>query len=142
MQFVSSFYYNLALLVYFDETTCEKLLFINYLIFLAAIPRPPPQMRTATRTPVVTPRVMPAKTKIMSILDRARIAMEESYGYEEPYEPTDPSYEYTPPAHARAAYSAHHYEPEYEPEYYREGSVAYGEYKITNLYFLLEDKSP
>lgn len=87
-------------------------------------------MRTATRTPVVTPRVMPAKTKIMSILDRARIAMEESYGYEEPYEPTEPGYDYTPPIHSRAAYAAHHYEPEYEPEYYREGSVAYGEYRL------------
>lgn len=83
-------------------------------------------MRTATRTPVVTPRVMPAKTKIMSILDRARIAMEESYGYEEPYEPTDPGYEYGPPSHSRPAYSGHHYEPEYEPEYYREDSATYG----------------
>lgn len=32
------------------------------------------------RSPVPTPRVMPAKTKILSILDRARVAMEESYG--------------------------------------------------------------
>lgn len=88
-------------------------------------------MRTATRTPVLTPRVMPAKTKIMSILDRARIAMEESYGYEEPYEPTDPGYAYSPPpsSHSRSAYPAHHYEPEYEPEYYRESSVPYGKYQ-------------
>lgn len=35
-------------------------------------------MRTATRGPVTTSRVMPAKTKIMSILDRARVALEES----------------------------------------------------------------
>lgn len=33
-----------------------------------------------TRSPLPTPRVMPAKTKIMSILDRARAAMEETYG--------------------------------------------------------------
>lgn len=95
---------------------------------LATIPRPPLQMRTATRTPVITPRVMPAKTKIMSILDRARIAMEESYGYEEPYEPSDPAYDhYTPPvSHSRSSYSTHHYEDEYEPEYYRESSSSYG----------------
>ncbi|XP_077283324.1 KH domain-containing, RNA-binding, signal transduction-associated protein 2-like [Arctopsyche grandis] len=40
-----------------------------------------------TRSPLPTPRVMPAKTKIMSILDRARAAMEETYGYEEDYKP-------------------------------------------------------
>lgn len=41
---------------------------------------------------------MPAKTKILSILDRARIAMEESYGgYEERdrYPPPPPDYEYS-----------------------------------------------
>lgn len=85
------------------------------------------QMRTATRTPVVTPRVMPAKTKILSILDRARIAMEESYGFEEPYEPSDPSYEHysAPVSHSRSSYSGH-YEDEYEPEYYRESATPYG----------------
>lgn len=96
---------------------------------VASSSRAPLQMRTATRTPVVTPRVMPAKTKIMSILDRARIAMEESYGYEEPYEPTDPGYAYTPPpSHSRSGYPPHHYEAEYEPEYYRESSVPYGKH--------------
>jgi KH domain-containing RNA-binding signal transduction-associated protein 3 len=93
----------------------------------AAIPRPPVAMRTATRTPVVTPRVMPAKTKIMSILDRARIAMEESYGFEDSYEPTEVYEPYTSSAvsHSRS-YSTHHYEPDYEPEYYRESSSSYG----------------
>lgn len=41
---------------------------------------------------------MPAKTKILSILDRARIAMEESYGgYDERdrYLPPPPDYEYS-----------------------------------------------
>ncbi|XP_044761942.1 KH domain-containing, RNA-binding, signal transduction-associated protein 3-like [Coccinella septempunctata] len=47
-------------------------------------PPPPSVMRTATRTPVMTPRVMPAKTKILSILDRARLALEESYSNDEP----------------------------------------------------------
>lgn len=89
-------------------------------------------MRTATRTPVVTPRVMPAKTKIMSILDRARIAMEESYGFEDAYEPPEPTgYEtYSSPiSHSRSSYSAaHHYEPEYETDYYRDSSAAYGKF--------------
>lgn len=86
-------------------------------------PRAP--MRTATRSPVVTPRVMPAKTKIMSILDRARVAMEESYGYEDPYEPAERYPErgggggsYTS---THTTYTAVPYEEEYEThEYYRE----------------------
>lgn len=93
----------------------------------ATLPRPPPIMRTATRTPVITPRVMPAKTKIMSILDRARVAMEESYGYdEEGYAPSPPSYEYSSSVPPSRSYSSHHYEPDYEPDYYREGSTSYG----------------
>ncbi|KAJ8925376.1 hypothetical protein NQ315_009207 [Exocentrus adspersus] len=89
------------------------------------IPRQPPIMRTATRAPVVTPRVMPAKTKIMSILDRARVAMEESYGYDDDgYVPSSPSYEYSPVPPSRS-YSSHHYEPDYSPEYYRESSTSY-----------------
>lgn len=83
-------------------------------------------MRTATRAPVVTPRVMPAKTKIMSILDRARIAMEESYGYEEPYEPSEPAYGHystsLPPV--SRSYSTSHVYDDYEAEYYKEGSSA------------------
>lgn len=57
--------------------------------------------------------------------------MEESYGYEEPYEPTEPGYAYTPspPTHSRSAYPGHHYEPEYEPEYYRESSIPYGKHR-------------
>lgn len=105
---------------------------MHHFYLAAAIPRPPLVMRTATRTPVITPRVMPAKTKIMSILDRARIAMEESYGYEEPYEPSDPAYEHysapPPVSHSRSSYAAaHHYEEDFEePEYYRESSSSYG----------------
>ncbi|XP_065168969.1 KH domain-containing, RNA-binding, signal transduction-associated protein 2-like [Atheta coriaria] len=93
-----------------------------------AMPRPPVQMRTATRTPVITPRVMPAKTKILSILDRARIAMEETYGFEEPFESSEPPYRYSSPpptTHYRSSSSSHHYDTEYEPSYYRESS--YGE---------------
>lgn len=99
-------------------------------ILRAAVPHPPVPMRTATRMPVTTPRVMPAKTKILSILDRARIAMEESYSgaYEEPYEPNEPAYDpySTSVSNSRSSYSTHHYEPhEYETEYYRESTSVY-----------------
>ncbi|CAH0760166.1 unnamed protein product [Diatraea saccharalis] len=52
-------------------------------------PRPPPG-RAPPRMPPPQPpmsRAMPAKNKVISILDRARSAMESSYGYEEPYPP-------------------------------------------------------
>lgn len=57
--------------------------------------------------------------------------MEESYGYEEAYEPSEPGYGYSPPppSHSRSPYPPqHHYEAEYEGEYYREGSVPYGKF--------------
>uniref|UniRef100_A0A1L8DGC0 Putative rna-binding protein sam68 n=1 Tax=Nyssomyia neivai TaxID=330878 RepID=A0A1L8DGC0_9DIPT len=95
-------------------------------------PRPPPvpTYYRAAPTPAPPPRnpstrtVMPAKQKIMSILDRARSAMEESYGppptsarqyeeavFEEPYE----GYTYSHTHHATAIPSRPRYEiPEYE----------------------------
>lgn len=86
-------------------------------------------MRTATRTPVITPRVMPAKTKIMSILDRARIAMEESYGYEDdPYEPAPATYDYSSSLSHSRSYSSHHYDDYEPPEYYRDSSSSYGKF--------------
>ncbi|GBP73707.1 KH domain-containing, RNA-binding, signal transduction-associated protein 2 [Eumeta japonica] len=45
-------------------------------------PRAPP--------PPHAQRVMPAKAKVMSILDRARSAMDDSYGYEESYDVREP----------------------------------------------------
>ncbi|KAF7273221.1 hypothetical protein GWI33_014073 [Rhynchophorus ferrugineus] len=84
-----------------------------------AITRTVVPMRTATRTPVITPRpVMPAKTKIMSILDRARVAMEESYGYDEDY--YDTAYIHAAPSATSKSRSYYTYD--YEPEYYRESS--------------------
>lgn len=73
----------------------------------------------------MTPRVMPAKTKILSILDRARMAMEESYGFEEAYEPNEAAaYDYMgSQGHARGRYNTG-YEVEPEAEYYTEGSTA------------------
>ncbi|XP_056633152.1 KH domain-containing, RNA-binding, signal transduction-associated protein 2-like isoform X2 [Diorhabda carinulata] len=82
-----------------------------------SIPRPlPPAMRTVTRVPVTTPRVMPAKTKIMSILDRARVAMEESYGYEDDYGSTSPGYSSF--SSSRAPYTSGYYD-DYETDYYK-----------------------
>lgn len=73
---------------------------------------------------------MPAKQKILSILDRARSAMEESYPtYEEPiYEGAPPTHyeNYAYPQHGHAAaprtnrYDGNEYDPEYRREYYRE----------------------
>lgn len=90
----------------------------------SAIPRPPPIMRTATRTPVITRPVMPAKTKIMSILDRARIAMEESYGlYEDSYDSPEPMYDYRPTSSAPRASgysSSSHYDDYATSDYFRD----------------------
>ncbi|XP_055705339.1 KH domain-containing, RNA-binding, signal transduction-associated protein 3-like isoform X2 [Phlebotomus papatasi] len=98
----------------------------------APVPAPPPRSPATGRT------VMPAKQKIMSILDRARTAMEESYGppptsarqYEEAPIFEDPPYEsYSYSHHAsvpsRTRYEIPEYDaPEYRREYYR-GSPTY-----------------
>ncbi|CAH1117122.1 unnamed protein product [Phaedon cochleariae] len=119
-----------------------------------AAPRapPPPSMRPSASggvgggRPASQPRgVMPAKTKIMSILDRARVAMEESYGYEEEqYEGGAGGYEeYVPRGGGGGGYGmgggggggGHHYvEPEYEGDYYRQSASSYG---FRTLYPLL-----
>ncbi|XP_028128321.1 KH domain-containing, RNA-binding, signal transduction-associated protein 2 isoform X2 [Diabrotica virgifera virgifera] len=82
-------------------------------------PPPPHAMRTATRAPVHTPRVMPAKTKIMSILDRARVAMEESYGYEDDYGATSPPRYGNMYAPKVNDYTSGYYE-DYETDYYKD----------------------
>ncbi|GAB0091103.1 KH domain-containing, RNA-binding, signal transduction-associated protein 2 [Sergentomyia squamirostris] len=101
--------------------------------YYRAPPTPtPPKIGPSSRT------VMPAKQKIMSILDRARTAMEESYGppptsvrhYEEPAIYEEPVYEShhtyshhhtSTSGHSRPArYEVTEYEPpEYRREYYR-----------------------
>lgn len=72
---------------------------------------------------------MPAKQKILSILDRARSAMEETYpAYEEPIYEGAPAahydnYTYSQHAHSsvpRTRYDAAEYDAEYRREYYRE----------------------
>lgn len=77
--------------------------------------------------------VMPAKQKILSILDRARNAMEESYGgYEEPaYEaPPPPHYEtysYPPAPTSRSTrYDVPEYETtDYRRDYYHREATSY-----------------
>lgn len=77
---------------------------------------------------------MPAKQKILSILDRARNAMEESYGgYEEPiYEAPPPAAHYdayyppVAPTSRSSRYEVQDYEPtEYRRDYYHREATAY-----------------
>ncbi|XP_055312990.1 KH domain-containing, RNA-binding, signal transduction-associated protein 2-like isoform X1 [Sitodiplosis mosellana] len=94
---------------------------------------PSSRVSATTRSPVPagsSRTVMPAKQKILSILDRARTAMEETYpAYEDAiYEgaPTGhyDNYSYGHQAHTSAPrtarYDAADYEAEYRREYYRE----------------------
>lgn len=90
------------------------------------------RVSAATRSPVPagsSRTVMPAKQKILSILDRARSAMEETYPtYEEPIYEGAPahydnySYSHTHPSAPRASRyaDAADYDSEYRREYYRE----------------------
>ncbi|KAL2718720.1 hypothetical protein V1478_012596 [Vespula squamosa] len=69
---------------------------------------PPP----SNRGPIA--RSMPAKTKIFSILDRARAAMDQSYGYETPTPPLNNrvgthDYEYHPSSTTNTRYADRHY---------------------------------
>ncbi|CAB3229400.1 unnamed protein product [Arctia plantaginis] len=76
-------------------------------------PRPPPRMSPAP----LMQRQMPAKSKVISILDRARTAMEGSYPYEDQYgaAPEPPSYPLHPQIRGPVRGSA-------EPEFYYERS--------------------
>ncbi|XP_044727347.1 KH domain-containing, RNA-binding, signal transduction-associated protein 2-like isoform X3 [Chrysoperla carnea] len=90
----------------------------------------PSRSATAIPPPAGTRGVMPAKTKILSILDRARVAMEESYGavYDDPAYEAPPHHgvhersyvEYVAPS-SHAYSSSHHYD-EYDTEYYPSSS--------------------
>lgn len=90
---------------------------------------------------------MPAKQKILSILDRARNAMEESYGgYEEPiYEAPPPAAHYdayyppVAPTSRSSRYEVQDYEPtEYRRDYYHREATAYpGKWRCLNYGFLV-----
>ncbi|XP_028159899.1 KH domain-containing, RNA-binding, signal transduction-associated protein 2-like isoform X4 [Ostrinia furnacalis] len=88
----------------------------------AGPPRPPPG-RAPPRMPPAPPmpRGMPGKTKVISILDRARNAMENSYGgYEDPYAmPPEPPVSRQPRGPPRASEQEFYYD---RPDrYYDEG---------------------
>ncbi|XP_045762684.1 glycine-rich protein GRP33-like isoform X7 [Maniola jurtina] len=71
-------------------------------------PQRPPRPPTVPRMPPQGMRGMPAKTKVLSILDRARSAMETSYPYEDPYAAPEPHVRQAPRGPQRAP----------EPDYY------------------------
>ncbi|KAL2749129.1 hypothetical protein V1477_002739 [Vespula maculifrons] len=84
--------------------------------------RPTLQRSSRVSAPVLPPpsnrgpiaRSMPAKTKIFSILDRARAAMDQSYGYETPTPPLNNrvgthDYEYHPSSTTNTRYADRHY---------------------------------
>ncbi|CAD7088764.1 unnamed protein product [Hermetia illucens] len=87
--------------------------------------RPPAPVSTHPST-TSTRAVMPPKQKVLSILDRARSAMDEAYSrhYDEPISYEAPAYDsygygHAPPASSRAPYEVPEYEPaEYRREYY------------------------
>ncbi|XP_046415797.1 KH domain-containing, RNA-binding, signal transduction-associated protein 2-like isoform X3 [Neodiprion pinetum] len=70
---------------------------------------PPP----SSRGPITRP--VPAKTKVFSILDRARVAMDQSYGYEAPTPPPSSrvashhDYDYHPSSSSSSRYADRHY---------------------------------
>lgn len=106
---------------------------------------PPPQISMAARP-------VPPQKKVLSILDKARAAMEEAHvprpmapaaRYEEPvyehgYEPTYAYHPAGPPAprpkYAPAPQEAPEYEQEYRREYYREPAPYAGNYPPSSYY--------
>ncbi|XP_053671188.1 KH domain-containing, RNA-binding, signal transduction-associated protein 3-like [Anopheles nili] len=72
-------------------------------------------------------RSLPPQKKVLSILDKARSALEDTHmsRYEDTrYEQShyEPSYHFHPPPPARAKYDPNTYDPEYRRSYYRESS--------------------
>lgn len=83
---------------------------------------PPPHAvarPAAPRMPPAPMRPLPAKTKVFSILDRARAAMESSYSYEDPYAVPEPPVPRGPP---RAAPEPDYYYDRSQERYYDEDS--------------------
>lgn len=106
---------------------------------------PPPVLSRAEVLP--SQRVMPAKTKIMSILDRARVAMEETYGYDDPYE-TGPVVSSRHHVHAEVddygASSGAHYAGAYEPapRHHHHHAPPPVEHSVAHYYRHHHDDSP
>ncbi|XP_045455709.1 KH domain-containing, RNA-binding, signal transduction-associated protein 2-like isoform X1 [Melitaea cinxia] len=83
---------------------------------------PPPHAvarPAAPRMPPAPMRPVPGKTKVFSILDRARAAMESSYSYEDPYAVSEPPVPRGPP---RAAPEPDYYYDRSQERYYDEDS--------------------
>ncbi|CAH0717650.1 unnamed protein product, partial [Brenthis ino] len=78
-----------------------------------APPRMPPAPHHAPMRP------MPAKTKVFSILDRARTAMESSYSYDDPYAAPEPPMQRGPP---RAAPEPDYYYDRNQERFYEDDS--------------------
>lgn len=90
--------------------------------------RPPAHAPTQHPPPSGNRIAMPPKQKVLSILDRARSAMEDNYSSRHPYEepmayeqPAYDSYSYShaPPTSSRAPYEVPEYESEYRRDYYQ-----------------------
>ncbi|KAJ0171305.1 hypothetical protein K1T71_012855 [Dendrolimus kikuchii] len=85
--------------------------------------RPPPHAAMAPHAPH---RPMAAKTKVISILDRARSAMESSYSYDDPYAAHEPPMRVAPRAAEPDYYYERGHERYYEDEpYYKEETREY-----------------
>ncbi|KAK0180583.1 hypothetical protein PV327_002950 [Microctonus hyperodae] len=108
-------------------------------------PAPPPRSSRApssrmtmlppssTRGPIT--RSIPAKTKVFSILDRARVAMDQSYGYEDTAPPLPPSrsshhdYDYHHGSSSSSSrYSERHYSPSASEDVYASSRYTTYEY--------------
>ncbi|XP_026319773.1 KH domain-containing, RNA-binding, signal transduction-associated protein 2-like isoform X2 [Hyposmocoma kahamanoa] len=85
--------------------------------------RPGPPGRIPPRMPPAPPpmsRPMPAKNKVISILDRARSAMESSYSYDDPYASEPPVRGPPPRAPEPDFYFERSHDRYYEEDYYKE----------------------
>lgn len=92
--------------------------------------RPPPPHAARHPPPHAAHRSMPAKTKVISILDRARSAMESSYTYDDPYAAAEPQMRGARAADPEMYYERGHghggHERYYEEEpYYKEEAREY-----------------
>ncbi|XP_032523920.2 KH domain-containing, RNA-binding, signal transduction-associated protein 2-like isoform X2 [Danaus plexippus] len=87
-------------------------------------PHIPPRPAAPPRMPPAPLRPMPSKSKVFSILDRARSAMESSYTYEDPYAAPEPPVPRGPP---RAAPEQDYYYDRNQERFYEEDGGYYKE---------------
>ncbi|CAG9570836.1 unnamed protein product [Danaus chrysippus] len=87
-------------------------------------PHIPPRPAAPPRMPPASMRPMPSKTKVFSILDRARSAMESSYSYEDSYAAPEPPVPRGPP---RAAPEQDYYYDRNQERFYEDDGGYYKE---------------